>query len=60
VPVPDDIDDRTAASLMMQGLTASHFATDFWPRHGFPVNEWIAMASFGRFRSVRLPQFATN
>jgi NADPH2:quinone reductase len=28
VPVPDDIDDRTAASLMMQGLTASHFATD--------------------------------
>ena len=31
VPVPDDIDDRTAASLMMQGLTANHFATDFYP-----------------------------
>lgn len=31
VPVPDDIDDRTAAALMMQGLTASHFATDFYP-----------------------------
>jgi len=31
VPVPDGIDDRTAASLMMQGLTASHFATDFCP-----------------------------
>lgn len=31
VPLPDDIDDRTAASLMMQGLTASHFATDFYP-----------------------------
>jgi len=31
VPVPDTIDDRTAASLMMQGLTASHFATDFYP-----------------------------
>lgn len=31
VPVPDDIDDRTAASLMMQGLTAGHFATDFYP-----------------------------
>ncbi len=31
VPVPDDIDDRLAASLMMQGLTASHFATDFYP-----------------------------
>ena len=31
VPVPDAIDDRTAASVMMQGLTASHFGTDFYP-----------------------------
>jgi len=31
VAVPDAIDDRTAASLMMQGLTASHFGTDFYP-----------------------------
>ncbi|MFM0501436.1 quinone oxidoreductase family protein [Paraburkholderia caffeinilytica] len=31
VPVPDEIDDRLAASAMMQGLTASHFATDFYP-----------------------------
>jgi NADPH2:quinone reductase len=31
VPVPDAIDNRTAASVMMQGLTASHFATDFYP-----------------------------
>jgi NADPH:quinone reductase len=31
VPVPDAIDDRTAASVMMQGLTARHFATDFYP-----------------------------
>jgi NADPH:quinone reductase len=31
VPVPDPIDDRTAASVMMQGLSASHFATDFYP-----------------------------
>jgi NADPH2:quinone reductase len=30
VPVPDGIDDKTAASVMMQGLTASHFATDFY------------------------------
>ncbi|HWW55611.1 MAG TPA: quinone oxidoreductase [Sphingopyxis sp.] len=30
VPVPDAIDDRTAAAIMMQGLTASHFATDFY------------------------------
>ncbi|GBQ19169.1 quinone oxidoreductase family protein [Gluconacetobacter sacchari] len=31
VTVPDEIDDRTAAAVMMQGLTASHFATDFYP-----------------------------
>lgn len=31
VPVPDSIDDRTAAAIMMQGLTASHFATEFYP-----------------------------
>jgi NADPH:quinone reductase len=31
VSVPDEIDDRTAAAVMMQGLTASHFATDFYP-----------------------------
>ncbi|MQB04838.1 quinone oxidoreductase [Agrobacterium tumefaciens] len=31
VNIPDYIDDQTAASLMMQGLTASHFATDFYP-----------------------------
>jgi NADPH2:quinone reductase len=31
VPVPDTIDDRSAASVMMQGLTASHFAIDFYP-----------------------------
>ncbi|WP_420991970.1 quinone oxidoreductase family protein [Cupriavidus sp. 30B13] len=30
VPVPDGIDDRTAAAVMMQGLTASHFATQFY------------------------------
>src|SRR4029077_2620444 len=31
VPVPDTIDDRVAVSVMMQGLAASHFATDFYP-----------------------------
>jgi NADPH2:quinone reductase len=31
VPIPDTIDDRTAAAAMMQGLTAGHFATDFYP-----------------------------
>jgi NADPH2:quinone reductase len=31
VPLPDGIDYQTAAAIMMQGLTASHFATDFYP-----------------------------
>ncbi|KLN53563.1 quinone oxidoreductase family protein [Variovorax paradoxus] len=31
VPIPDGIDDKTAAAVMMQGLTANHFATDFYP-----------------------------
>ncbi|MDM0066601.1 quinone oxidoreductase [Variovorax sp. J31P207] len=30
VSIPDGIDDKTAAAVMMQGLTASHFATDFY------------------------------
>jgi NADPH:quinone reductase len=35
VPIPDGIEDRVAAGVMMQGLTASHFATDFYPvQHG--------------------------
>src|SRR6202040_3721316 len=31
VPIPDTIGDRVAVCVMMQGLTASHFATDFYP-----------------------------
>jgi len=31
VPIPEGIDEKTAASVMMQGLTASHFTTDFYP-----------------------------
>lgn len=35
VAVPDGIDDEVAAAVMMQGLTASHFATEFYPvQHG--------------------------
>ncbi|WP_441227940.1 quinone oxidoreductase family protein [Tardiphaga sp. 20_F10_N6_6] len=30
VQVPDTIDDLTATAVMMQGLTASHFTTDFY------------------------------
>lgn len=31
VAVPDQINDHQAAALMMQGLTASHFAREFYP-----------------------------
>ncbi|ONI84233.1 alcohol dehydrogenase [Actinosynnema sp. ALI-1.44] len=31
VPVPDDITDEVAASIMLQGLTAHHFATEAAP-----------------------------
>lgn len=30
VAIPDHIDDQSAAAIMMQGLTAKHFATDFY------------------------------
>jgi len=30
VEIPDTIDDQTAAATMMQGITASHFATQFY------------------------------
>lgn len=31
VKLPDELDERIAASIMMQGLTASHFANEFYP-----------------------------
>lgn len=31
VKIPPEIDDQTAAAVMMQGITASHFGTDFYP-----------------------------
>lgn len=31
IPVPDDIDDDTAASLLMQGLTAQHLVDGYHP-----------------------------
>ncbi|MFJ8475568.1 quinone oxidoreductase family protein [Kitasatospora sp. NPDC094011] len=31
VPVPDGIDDGTAAAVMLQGLTASHLSTETYP-----------------------------
>ncbi|MCA3183282.1 MULTISPECIES: quinone oxidoreductase [unclassified Cupriavidus] len=31
VSVPEGVDDEVAASIMMAGLTASHFATEFYP-----------------------------
>jgi NADPH:quinone reductase len=46
VPVPDAIDGRTAASVMMQGLTASHFATDFI-RCSPATSPWVHAAAGG-------------
>jgi NADPH:quinone reductase len=38
IPVPDDIDDDTAASLLMQGLTAQHLVDGYYPiQHGDTV-----------------------
>jgi len=31
IPVPDSVDDRTAAALLLQGVTAQYLATDSYP-----------------------------
>ena len=31
VPVPDGVSERAAAALILAGITASHFATEFYP-----------------------------
>ena len=31
VPIPDDVDSRTAAAILLQGLTAHYLATDTYP-----------------------------
>ncbi|TMV35899.1 zinc-binding dehydrogenase, partial [Thioclava sp. BHET1] len=50
VRVPAAIDDRTAAAVMMQGLTASHFATDFYPvQPGDVVLVHAAAGGLGQF-----------
>lgn len=51
VPFPDEIDDRTAAAVMMQGLTASHFATDFYPVQPAHITDGTAKARLPRSRS---------
>jgi NADPH2:quinone reductase len=37
VPVPGDVDDRTACALMLQGFTAHYLATDTFPLHAGQV-----------------------
>jgi NADPH2:quinone reductase len=57
VPVPDEIDDETAAALMMQGVTAHYLATDIYPiRLGDPVLVHAAAGGVGGL----LTQIARN
>jgi NADPH2:quinone reductase len=37
VPIPDDVDDRTACALMLQGFTAHYLATDTFALHAGQV-----------------------
>ncbi|MDX2851150.1 quinone oxidoreductase family protein [Actinacidiphila glaucinigra] len=49
VPVPDDVDDETAAALMMQGITAHHFTTEAYPvAHGDVALVHAAAGGLGR------------
>lgn len=50
VPIPDDVDDATAAALLMQGVTAHYLATDAYPiRTGDPVVVHAAAGGVGQF-----------
>ncbi|HEY0189205.1 MAG TPA: quinone oxidoreductase [Cellulomonas sp.] len=49
VPIPDEIDDETAAALLMQGVTAHYLATDTYPvQVGDPVLVHAAAGGVGR------------
>ena len=49
VPIPDDIEDETAAALLMQGVTAHYLATDAYPiRAGDPVLVHAAAGGVGQ------------
>ena len=48
VPIPDEVDDETAAAVLMQGVTALYLATDTYPiRPGEPVLVHAAPAVSG-------------
>ena len=44
VPIPDDIDDRTAASVMLKGLTAYYLLFKTWPVQKGETILWHAAA----------------
>jgi NADPH2:quinone reductase len=49
VPVPDEIDDETAAAVLMQGVTAHYLATDTYPiQPGDPVLVHAAAGGVGQ------------
>ena len=48
VPIPDEVDDETAAAVLMQGVTAHYLATDTYPiRPGDPVLVHAAAGGVG-------------
>jgi NADPH2:quinone reductase len=49
VPVPDEVDDETAAAVLMQGVTAHYLATDTYPiQPGDPVLVHAAAGGVGQ------------
>jgi NADPH:quinone reductase len=49
VPIPDEVDDETAAAVLMQGVTAHYLATDTYPiRPGDPVLVHAAAGGVGQ------------
>lgn len=48
VPIPDEVDDETAAAVLMQGVTAHYLATDTYPiQPGDPVLVHAAAGGVG-------------
>jgi NADPH2:quinone reductase len=49
VPIPDEVDDETAAAVLLQGVTAHYLATDTYPiRPGDPVLVHAAAGGVGQ------------
>jgi NADPH:quinone reductase len=49
VPIPDDVEDESAAAVLMQGVTAHYLATDTYPiRPGDPVLVHAAAGGVGQ------------